>query len=111
MKKQFFVSFLCMFSISMFNCLAGDHPCLLFGSADVKVMKADMDQAQMFRKSLEEVLARADAALDISTEVPRPEGGDGTPVHAILAYDCVYDYIGARDRETIESRLFRPCLD
>lgn len=31
-------------------------------------------------------------------------------VHTSVAYDCVYDYLSARDREYIEANLFRPMV-
>ena len=60
---------------------AASHPTLLFNKDELKVMKAGMADAPLFKKSIDNTIAAADKALLSPIEVPVPCDGGGGPVH------------------------------
>lgn len=60
---------------------AAEHPRLLFDKKELKEMKAGMEDAPLFAKSMKQTIANAEAALTQPIEVPVPCDGGGGPVH------------------------------
>ena len=175
-----FLAILALF-IAPLKCIPVEHPCLVFDRDGISRMIEGRGTAPLFDSSLAALIAQADNALQVSTEVPLPEGGISSPVsilykkhhnglyncgvayqftsdrkyadwarkvllayaeiypslgyhthggtaepgrlfwqaledhewtvNAAIAYDCIYNTLSRKDRQTIESRLFRPMCE
>lgn len=61
--------------------LCAGHPSLLFDTTELTEMKNGLDDAPLFKKSIDKIIANAEAALKTPIEIPEPCDGGGGPVH------------------------------
>lgn len=67
--------------ISMMGARAASHPSLLFTTDELSEMKSGMNDAPLFKQTIDKIVTSAEAALASPVEVPVPCDGGGGPVH------------------------------